>query len=631
MRPRLFSRFLVQGLVFLLLVCFPASGLAQGSPRLALFQSDTLSIGGGAALSPDGQWLALALLESPQTASIWVVRPHGRHPSRLTSPGKWDGNLAWSASGETLYFVSNRPAASGDSDSYYGMALPFDRRRGVASGEPRQVTPQSMLGYLRPSPDGKTVVFVDAGDRQLLKVVNARGGDPRVVTRMPAGGTNPVWSPTGEDLYFNASDESGRTLYRVSLAGGEPQIVRRGLPRGRLIFGGDPAALLVEEADAEGPRGRVLTPVKDGDRRLPAVAINRDIRVIHVTPDNRSVIAVENRIVAPTRIMSVDGGAYKEVTPARAYDWVMRWSPDGASVYVWTEIDGAQAVSVLPINGAAPTVLARDSAEWAVRGANERYVFYATRQNAAMERSIAAVDTRDGARHLITNNAPGTAFILPYGPGGAAAVQDELYFLERGGDGLQVRAWMGPDKIRTLLTLPASAVGRTHVAVHGDMVAWHESFGDSTMVMVSDSAAAVPRRLLTAPGLQRANDIAFSYDGTRIVVHYSAGPRSPDIMAVLDVAARVPPRMINTGLRYWYWPRWVPSDDAVVIIGGGIGTEANVVLIPLAEGAQPVNVTREDPSLKWGFELSPDGRYIAYPGEVRKGSAVWRIHLDPSP
>ncbi len=50
-------------------------------------------------------------------------------------------------------------------------------------------------------------------------------------------------------------------------------------------------------------------------------------------------------------------------------------------------------------------------------------------------------------------------------------------------------------------------------------------------------------------------------------------------------------------------------------------------LVSLHEGEPPIALTRDDPSAKWGYSLSPDGRYIAYPPEVERGSSIWLVDL----
>jgi hypothetical protein len=47
------------------------------------------------------------------------------------------------------------------------------------------------------------------------------------------------------------------------------------------------------------------------------------------------------------------------------------------------------------------------------------------------------------------------------------------------------------------------------------------------------------------------------------------------------------------------------------------------VLVRLADPEHPILLTRDDPNSKWGYSLSPDGKYIAYPSEHLKGSSIY--------
>jgi TolB protein len=52
--------------------------------------------------------------------------------------------------------------------------------------------------------------------------MNSDGSDEHVLTSGPAD-EGPSWAPSGRDLVFQRSSGTRRSLYRVSLAGGEPQ------------------------------------------------------------------------------------------------------------------------------------------------------------------------------------------------------------------------------------------------------------------------------------------------------------------------------------------------------------------------------------------------------------------------
>lgn len=614
-------------------VCIAAAALcvaaatpahAQQGDRVELFSSQEKNVRVDAALSSDGEWLALSIMDTPATASLWVLRVGIDTPARLTAAGHWDANPEWSPRGDALYFVSNREAAAGDLADSYVMALAFDAASGRAAGEPRRVLDDPVAGAVRVSPDGDALAYVDGADRRMLKVAPVAGGAAKVVTRMPERSGNIVWSRDGRHLYFvtTAPDQSDRVLYRVPVAGGELEVVARGLPLGRLVFGPG-AETYVWEDNTGGPRERTLELRDRSGNVLHAITTNRRTRASLVTPDGRGMIAVESNTVAPTRVMPVTGGAYRDLTPPEQYEWVMRWSPEGDAVYTWTERDGEPVLAKIPLHEAEPRFFTDDEG-WGSEGANSRFLFLASRRDGTNPRSLVAMDLHHGTRHTVSESLPALTSIFPHGPGGAWAAHEELFYFERHGDEIQVRGWRGPGEARTVRSLPASLIGRTNVAVHGDRVAWQQPRGEVLDLMIADSPDAEPRRLLTMPAMPGSNEISFSHDGRLLVLHYSRGPGSPDLMAIVDAAGETEPRIIDPGLRYWYWPRWLPDDSGVLAIGGGAGAESNVVHVPVAEGGEIVQITREDTGSVWGFEISPDGSHIAYPGEVYRGSTVWR-------
>lgn len=606
-----------------------AQEAAQAPARARLFSDSSVALGGPAVVSPDGKWVVFPVMTSPSKANLAVVPAAGGEMRSLTSPGFWDQNPEWSPAGDRIFFVSNRPAPPGDNQHYYGMELRVDPNSGGAVGEPRQVTQDAVGGgRIRISPDGRMIAYADGADRRLLKLVPAAGGAARVVGRMPARSGNITWSRDGQHLYFltNVVPQSQRVLHRVPVAGGEIVEVSSALPAQGQLHVGPGAEIFVAQVDGEGPREQLVKLYDQHGKLLRSFGSNRNTRVTQVMSDGRGLVAVESDVVAPTRIMPMDGGPYRDVTPPVTYDWVMRWSGDGSTLYTWTEHAGQNVLAAVPVDGGTPRNFP-ETAEWGVAGANDRFLFQASKRDGNNPRSLAALNLRDGSRHVITESAPGHNMLFPYGPGGQWAAHEELYFLERRGDWLDIKGWRGPGEVRTLHSLPASLTGRTNFAVHGNRVAWQQERGDSVDLMIADGEKAEHRRLLTIYGMPGTNEISFSNDGKLLALHYSRGPGSPDLMAFVDPSGAAAPRIVDTGLSYWYWPRWMPDDSAVLVVGGGAGAEAHIVRIPVAEGAQPVNITQSDPASKWGFEISPDGRFIAYPGEIWKGSSIWRINL----
>ena len=603
--------------------------MVAGADRQRLFSSDTLEVGNGASLSPDGRWLALSLLDNPRTASLWLQPAKGGALRRVTPAGKWDAQPQWSPDNKRIFFLSSRPARAGD-QNYYVMMIPVDPKTGRAAGEARQVTADPVTAW-RISPDGRQVAYIEAKDRRLLKVIPANGGKARVVTNLPLGTVQLSWSLDGKSIAFltNQLGEGTRVIRRVALSGGEPVVIAKDIPSNfpMVISPGGEQWIEMDNSD---PRARTLHVKRSDGRVVKSVSVKRNTRALGFTRDGRSFLALEDNISAPTRVMAVTGGAYREITSTPDYyDWVAGWAADGSRVYVWTEHNRQPMLAAVPANAngkssGITTVFTPDK-QWNAEGVNSRYVF-AGSSRAGRHRTLVAVDLRDNARHVITETAPMQLF--PTGPGGTWGMQENLLYLERQGDRLDVKEWSGPGRARLIRSLPGSVLNRSTIGVHGNRVAWLQPRGDSLDLMIAEGVDGEPRRLFAMSVAPGQNEIAFSHDGSMIALHYARRPATSDgLMAIVDVSGRTPPRIIDTGMSYWYWSRWLPDNSAVLVIGGGAGTEADVVMVPIREDAKPVVITRDDPSSMWGFELSPDGRFIAYPGEISRGASVWKIAI----
>ncbi|MGD8377165.1 MAG: protein kinase [Acidobacteriota bacterium] len=175
-------------------------------------------------LSPDGRWLAyaspvagkwdlyLARLGEGTAVNLTAVRP-GNHAQPSFSPD-----------GRSLAFAWRRPVdgereARSDMPAAYVVAVDLEERRF------RQIGRGSQPSW---SADGLEVAVVGrSGPRDLfpqyspgLRVVNAAGGESRVLTGLDAVG--PAWSPGGRWIAF-VSDTGGQwDVWTIPAAGGEP-------------------------------------------------------------------------------------------------------------------------------------------------------------------------------------------------------------------------------------------------------------------------------------------------------------------------------------------------------------------------------------------------------------------------
>lgn len=80
----------------------------------------------------------------------------------------------------------------------------------ASGGTPRQVTAGPRDSAPRWSPDGQTLAFTRTGEKDppQIYLLDMRGGEPRALTSLAKGATNPVWSPDGHTVAFLSSSDS---------------------------------------------------------------------------------------------------------------------------------------------------------------------------------------------------------------------------------------------------------------------------------------------------------------------------------------------------------------------------------------------------------------------------------------
>lgn len=84
---------------------------------------------GSYSWSPDGRWVAAALLDGENNYDIWLVPtdPEAGEPYNLSRNWKWDGTPAWSPDGKIVAWSGNRPDSSHD-EIFYVYLDPKDEK-----------------------------------------------------------------------------------------------------------------------------------------------------------------------------------------------------------------------------------------------------------------------------------------------------------------------------------------------------------------------------------------------------------------------------------------------------------------------------------------------------------------------
>jgi dipeptidyl aminopeptidase/acylaminoacyl peptidase len=347
--------------------------------------------------------------------------------------------------------------------------------------------------------------------------------------------------------------------------------------------------------------------------------------------DGRSALATVSDFVAPIRVVPIAGGPARTLTQAREYDAVGGWSLDGTRLSVLTRANGGRTLLDVPIDGSqAAEIATLPEFAGAVLSTDRHHLFYFVRDTASGRVNLMVRQLRDGRTREIARDV---VYPSPFtsSPGARPLHGQDVLYYQRRGDHLELRGCAPEGAPRLLRSFPARFVGdRNGFGVHGGLVAWVEEAGDSSALIVADGPNGARQRVATVHG--QLTEPAWSPDGRWIAAGYHPpGASTPYSVFVVGVtpAGRpgVPARLIPAGTRPLSGIKWLPDGRAVTAVGLGYSTRNDILLISLREGDQPINLTRDESSTMWDYALSPDGRYIAYPAEIPRGSSIWRIDL----
>jgi len=607
----------------------------QIEPRYTqVFASDTVDIMFPRP-SPDGRWIVYSHATGAEaTAGLRLLSVKGGEPIELTS-GNLDVRTGWFPTSDRIVFQSN---------SVNGlMTMAIDPETGAATGPAKRLTLEDAFGPSPVSPDGQWIayrVWATEGAElgMAIKVIPARGGNARTVLRLPRKPQLRFWSRDGRHLYFTWSDTPGARskMWRVAVDGGDPEVLEE-IPTGSSAP--DLRYRLVRSETATSAGDVVNEIVRVPDRQtLATVSLPREMRGGQFTSDGRYLMTVIRNSVSPLRILPVAGGAMRQLGDARADDTPIGWTPDGERVIYQTRLDGRVAMMAVPVEGGAAeeyTIipdLHRSSYRYPVIVSESgRYIAFTSSEDGGPE-TLKIARVSDGQVRQVTDSVASLELKGLDAPGGLPTVGDEFLYMERRGDRneLRITSFQGPSRL--IRSFPQDLGTRTFWGVYEDRVAWTEAAGDSVAIVVADGPDDPVRRLALVDGL--FDDLVWSPDGRWLAASfYKRGSDGPGFKILLipmtaDGEAASAPRYIDTQIGVGYGIRWLPDSQALTIFAQTLphyGTD--VWLFSIREGEQPVAITRDEDSEFWYYQLSPDGRYIAYQGEIQRGSSLWMIDL----
>ena len=266
-------------------------------------------------ISPDGKQVALQMIEDTGNLNVWTYDFDGDSFSRLTFEGTRNGSPTWSPDGEWIMFQGGDPGARG-----------LARQRADRSGSVERLTTSSIAQIPGSwSPDGRVLAltlqpgdtdialfsmeddsepqpFIQSStweccpmfspDGQWLAYVSEDTGQPGVYVRPypepdvkwlvsgEEGGSEPVWSPDGTELFYRSDNKMMVVSIRTepTFNASRPQVLFEGsylvttLTRGNQYYDISPDGqrfLMIKEPEGQSQINVVLNWFEELKRLVP--------------------------------------------------------------------------------------------------------------------------------------------------------------------------------------------------------------------------------------------------------------------------------------------------------------------------------------------------------------------------
>lgn len=469
---------------------------------------------------PDGE--ALAFVRFTAASCDIVTRVLASGVERRVAPcGNADEpRLAWSADGRWIvHSLAPEPAQARGWQIVRTAA-----ETGVS--EPLTLPPPGTVGDHSPAvaSDG-TVAFVRTigGGVSDVYLVSIEGGAARRVTTDAGALEGVTWADEDRALVYSSDRAGGYTLWRVPVAGGEPELVAGGAaklkhPRaafGRVVYESWAYEINVWRVDLDRP---------DSPR---AVVRTSDLWNYHPepSPDGTRLAFVSTRSgAAEIWVADAGGGSPRQVTRfERAAIRAPRWSPDGARLVVPALAGGRADLYLVDVaSGETRRITAGAGDEvapaWSRDGSR---IYFGTRRDGVWQ--VRAVDpgcTNASCESLVIERG----FAAQESPDGQA-----LYFTRADRAGLWRRALEGGEPALVLPFTPAGAWANWRVTANGiyfaastaaNAIALHHAGLDGTAIR-----EVAPLAEMAWPG------VALTPDGSA-VLYARADRRESNILAI---------------------------------------------------------------------------------------------------
>jgi hypothetical protein len=369
-----------------------------------------------------------------------------------------------------------------------------------------------------------------------------------------------------------------------------------------------------------GSNGQLL-----GDVKVPP----RLSTVARFVANGKYIIGSATDAVYPVKVVPVSGGQIRQVSAGSASG---DWSENG-DVEVWTPEEGYMTLTLLSPDGERKNqIRLPDEAGYrnTIGFRGEFLIYRYSKPGVVYPHNLAqlrALNLKDGSRGELSEDdvwmvccEPGAPRRMSVDPSGGP-----LYYYRVDGNRMQYRATRVGGESRLIGEFPASAAAS--FAPDQNRGVYRETIKDSVRVQLIAGAGRQPTTLATFALAANPGAFRWSRDGRQLAVT-SASPKTL-IVYRFDAEGNLQGSQGHSlPFEDYYGSSWLPDGSGLVMIvqpRGGAVTE--VALVKLADPQYPILLAQNDPGMKSGLSLSPDGKHVVYHGEEKRGSSIYLIDV----
>jgi len=299
--------------------------------------------------SPDGRGIFATIIESYSTTEqqLWLIPYPAGPPRRITNDLADYRDFGISADTRTLITIQSEKKAN----IWLARADDLDH--------PTQLTATSYdaLNGLSWTPDGKLVYTSQIAGEQNIWITDPNHSEPKQLTSHAGFNEQPLVSPDGRYIVLLSNRNGQQHHWRIDIDGKHPLELSRGKDA-QATFTADGQNIIFRSLDAQGSN-LVRLSINGGEPQLITGRIAFDP---NVSPDGKTLACAfrpEPASATKIALLPIEGGEPKFISDMPACYGRLRWMPDGSGIAYAARQEGVGNIWIQPLDGSAPKQLTR--------------------------------------------------------------------------------------------------------------------------------------------------------------------------------------------------------------------------------------------------------------------------------